>query len=329
MKPVRGWSDRIFIGCLILVGAAFALLIIGMLAADLLFIEWRNFLELYEKPEIRYATKLTLLSCLTATILSLWVAVPFGYVLSRQNFPGKALLDIIVDIPLVLPPLVLGLSLLILFQTQVGRAIEQTLERHTGWMLVYLAIPVIGSILFWPLLSGKRALLLVATLFFVIEAVMIGWVGPQLKLYLNNAFGTRVTYGIPAVILAQFAVAGSFSIRTMKVTFDQLSPRTENVALTLGCTRAQAFWLVVVPEARRGIVSAAGVAFARSLGEFGPILVFAGTTRMKTEVLSSTVFLELSVGRLNNALTVSMVLVGLAFMILGLMRMFGLRNKPL
>ncbi len=328
MNPVRGWSDKVFIYGFTFIGVAFALLIIGMLYADLLFVEWHNFVELYQKPEIRYATKLTFLSCLAATVLSLWVAVPFGYVLSRHRFPGKNLLDIIVDIPLVLPPLVLGLSLLILFQTQLGRGLERILERHTGWMLVYLVFPTISAVIFWPILNGIRSLVLMATIFLVVEAVMIASVGPYLEQYLNDAFGTRVTYAVPAVILAQFVVAGSFSIRTMKVTFDQLSPRTENVALTLGCTRSQAFWLVVVPEAKRGIVSAAGVAFARSLGEFGPILVFAGTTRMKTEVLSSTVFLELSVGRLQNALTVSLILVVIAFVILGLMRFFGLRDKP-
>ena len=49
-----------------------------------------------------------------------------------------------------------------------------------------------------------------------------------------------------------------------------------------------------LPEARRGILTAATLAWARSLGEFGPILVFSGATRFKTEVLPTTVFLELN-----------------------------------
>jgi molybdate transport system permease protein len=112
----------------------------------------------------------------------------------------------------------------------------------------------------------------------------------------------------------------------MRVTFDQISPRTEQVALTLGCTRSQAFWLIALPEARRGLVSAGTLAWARALGEFGPILVFAGATRMRTEVLSTTVFLELSVGRLEAAIAVSLLMVVVAVGVLLLMRTFGLRG---
>jgi molybdate transport system permease protein len=132
-----------------------------------------------------------------------------------------------------------------------------------------------------------------------------------------------VTYAIPAVILAQFAVACAFAVRTMRVTFDQISPRREQVARTLGCTRGQAFWRVVLPEARGGMVTAATVAWARALGEFGPILVFAGATRMKTEVLSTTIFLELSVGNLEAAVAVSLLMVLAAVLVLVVLRWVG------
>src|SRR5262249_34492503 len=158
-----------------------------------------------------------------------------GYLLSRYPFPGKWLVDAVLDIPIVLPPLVIGLSLLILFQTPPGQALEGWLRRRTG---------------------------------------------------------VQITYAVPSVILAQFAVACAFAVRTLRVTFDQINPRREQVALTLGCSRSQAFWLVVLPEAHRGIITAATLAWARALGEFGPILVFSGATRLKTEVLSTTVFLE-------------------------------------
>ena len=58
---------------------------------------------------------------------------------------------------------------------------------------------------------------------------------------------------------------------------------------------------MVLPEAGRGALTAGMLAWARALGEFGPVLVFSGATRMKTEVLPSTVFLELSIGDLEAA----------------------------
>jgi molybdate transport system permease protein len=113
------------------------------------------------------------------------------------------------------------------------------------------------------------------------------------------------------------------------VTFDQINPRSEQVAMTLGCSRRQAFWMVVFPEAWRGILTAATLAWARSLGEFGPILIFSGATRMRTEVLPTTVFLELSIGNIEAAAAVSLIMVLVALVVLVLARVFGLRGTGL
>jgi molybdate transport system permease protein len=247
--------------------SCFLLLIVLMLAADLAFTSFADFQEALLKPEIQAAFQLTLLSCTAATILSLWVATPLGYLLSRYQFVGRSIVDTLVDIPIVLPPLVLGLSLLILFHLPVG-----------GW---------------------------------------------ELEAILRDQVGFPVTYRWPAVVLAQFSVATAFAVRTMRVTFDQIDPRAEDVARTLGCTRAQAFVQIALPQAWRGILASGTVAWARALGEFGPILVFAGATRMRTEVLSTTVFLELSVGELDAAVAVSLLMVAMAIVVLLLLRALG------
>jgi molybdate transport system permease protein len=118
-------------------------------------------------------------------------------------------------------------------------------------------------------------------------------------------------------------VAAAFAIRTLRTTFDQLSSRPEEVALTLGASPWQAFRMVALPGSVRGIVAAFCIAWARSIGEFGPILVFAGATRRKTEVLPTTVWLELSVGNLESAVAVSLFMIGLAIVILVAIRLLG------
>jgi molybdate transport system permease protein len=174
---------------------------------------------------------------------------------------------------------------------------------------------------------GADALLYLAVVAVLIAvALRVSGLGTAVEVPLQERFGTRITFQIPSVILAQFAVSCAFAVRTMRVAFDQISPRTEQVALTLGCTRGQAFWSVAIPEAWRGVVTAGTIAWARALGEFGPILIFAGATRMRTEVLSTTVFLELSVGHLNGAIAVSLVLIVVAVITLLLMRAIGLRG---
>ena len=262
----RAPSDVPFYMALCVLGGVYVFLILGMLVADAAYTSLEDFRRVFASPEIRYALKLSLISCSLTALLSLWVAVPIGYLLSRFRFPGRSLLDAILDIPIVLPPLVIGLSLLIFFQTPLGKAIEAVVP---------------------------------------------------------------ITYAIPSVILAQFMVACAFAVRTMRATFDQMDPRREQVALTLGCSRGQAFWRIAFPEARRGILTAGTLAWARALGEFGPILLFSGATRMRTEVLPTTVFLEMSVGNLEGAVAVSMLMVAAAVLVLVIVRVFGARDEVL
>lgn len=247
--------------------SAFVLLIVLLLAADLAYISKDSFRDALSKPEIQAALRLTLISCTIAALLSVWIGTPLGYLLSRFRFPGRWIVDTLVDIPIVLPPLVLGLSLLILFHIKIG-----------DW---------------------------------------------QLEAWMRDTVGFPITYRWPAVILAQFSVSCAFSVRTMRVTFDQINPRAEDVARTLGCTRGQAFLQVALPQASRGMIAAATIAWARALGEFGPILVFAGATRMRTEVLSTSVFLELSIGNLDAAVAVSLLMVAMAVVVLLVLRMLG------
>lgn len=267
----RRKSDVPFFVVMGVLGGSYILLVFLLIVADAAYTRPHHFVEVLSKPEIHFALKLTLLSCTMSAILSLWVGVPLGYILSRYRFPGRWFVDSVVEIPVVLPPLVLGLSLLILFHLKIGE-----------------------------------------------------W---QLNSWLEETFGTGVTYTTAAVVLAQFSVAAAFAVRTMRVTFDQIDSRAEDVARTLGCTRGQAFLQIALPQATRGMFAAATIAWARSLGEFGPILVFAGATRMKTEVLSTTVFLELSIGNLEAAVAVSLVMVAIAFLVLLVLKRLGLEPQ--
>ena len=210
--------------------------------------------------DIQFSIMLSLISCTITTLLSIWVAVPIGYIMSRFEFRGKPLIDTLLDIPIVLPPLVVGLSLLILFR------------------------------------------------------------------YAPNWLSASVVYKWPAVVLAQFMVACAFAVRTMRVTFDQIPQRYEQVALTLGCNRQQAFWRVIMPQAKGGLLAAATLAWARALGEFGPILVFAGATRQKTEVLPTSAFLELQAGRTEGMLAVSLIMIAAAAVVFLVARTLGMKR---
>lgn len=74
--------------------------------------------------EIFFALKLSLSTATAASLLSLLVSLPVAYLLARFEFPGKALLDTLLDLPLVLSPIALGAMLLIFFNTAPGRALD-------------------------------------------------------------------------------------------------------------------------------------------------------------------------------------------------------------
>lgn len=263
-------SDKPFMAGLWGFTALYVLLILLLICANASFITWQDILVALSSESIQQSLSLTFLTCTVSAILSIFFAVPIAYTLSRFHFRGRTLLDTLLDIPIILPPLVVGLSLLILFNSFPTR-------------------------------------------------------GNGLEAWLNTQ-GIHVTFHVPAIILAQFTIASAFAIRSMKNTFDQISPRSEMVALTLGCNRAQAFWRVTLPQAGRGVLSAGLLAWARALGEFGPILIFAGATRGHTEVLSTSVFLEINIGNLAGAASVSLILITLAIATILTIRLIGDRK---
>lgn len=288
MSTRRAWLSPFWIGLALVAGLylAFLLALLGSTARHTSLHDlWA---ALKPPPDgkdyyLGYSIKLSLVSCTVSSLFALLLAVPVGYLLSRGRFAGKSLLDAAMDIPIVLPPMVVGLCLLIFFQTRTGQFLDEGIPnaiRSTGLDV-------------W--LTGKQL--------------------PP---------GTRTfTYTVLGVLLAQFVIGAAFAVRTMRGVFDHLSPRPEDVAMTLGCTRGQAMRKITLPAARRGMFAAFSIAWARSLGEFGPILVFAGSTRMKTEVLSTSVFLELTVGKLEAAIAVSMLMVVLALAVLVAVRLVG------
>lgn len=247
---------------LALIAAGYLAFWFAMLAATATFTTPRIVAGILSSEEIVYATMLSLVTCTLSALLSVFVAVPVGYLMSRKKFPGHALVDAALDIPIVLPPMVVGICLLIFFQTRAGGLIEK-------------AIPL--------------------------------------------------TYTIGGVIVAQFVIAAAFAIRTMRNVFDHLSPRPEQVALTLGASPAQAFFHVTLPSSQNGIFAAASVAWARSLGEFGPVLVFAGATRMKTEVLPTSVWLAWSVGELEQGVAISLLMIAISMIVLVAVKATGER----
>ena len=96
--------------------------------------------------EVLFAVKLSLGTATASSLLATTIAIPVAYLLSRYRFPGKALLDTLLDLPIVLSPIALGALLLVFFRTPPGRAMEALLGPFVfevrGIVLAQLAVVV-------------------------------------------------------------------------------------------------------------------------------------------------------------------------------------------
>ncbi len=250
--PRSAPGDRLFTAFCAAAVIAFVVFIATLIIADALYVDADAVRHVVSSPAIRHALWMSIWTSCTATAVSLLFAVPMGYILSRRRVFARPVIDAFIDLPIVFPPLVAGLTLLVFFsQTAAGRWIQQDL-------------------------------------------------------------GIEFVFQPKGIVLCQFLVAASFAIRSARTAFDDVDTRFENVALTLGCTRLQSFRRVTLPLAANGIIAGGILTWARAFGLFGPLMIFVGSFRGRTEVLSSTIFLEQSVGNLEAALAVALLMIFIA-----------------
>ena len=261
--PVRGWRDRIFSAAAFFFVSVFVIFVLALIITDIFYVDKKAVATVLTSKFIRHALWMSVWTSCVATLIALLFAVPMGYSLSRFRFPGQILVDAIVDLPIVFPPLVAGLTLLVFFcKTGPGRWIQEDL-------------------------------------------------------------GIEFVFQPKGIVLCQFVVSASFAIRSAKTAFDDVDRRYENVALTLGCTQFGSFRRVCLPLAKNGIIAGGILTWARAFGLFGPLMIFVGSFRNRTEVLSTTIFLEQSIGNLEVALAIALLLIFIALIAVTCIRLVG------
>jgi len=232
---------------------------------------WQIFVGALRDPEVHFAMRLSVTTALMTMVISLLFAIPAAYVLSRYRFRGEKLVDTLLDLPIVVPPPVIGMSLLMFFMTPLGALVN----RLTPAPVVILLNR------FLTLATGHPI----------------------------SDDGSTWVYTTRGIVLAQFFIACAFGVRAIKATFDTIGARHEQVARTLGCTRMQAFFKVVLPMAGTGIVAGAVMTWARAIAEFGPVMFFTGSTRWKTEVMPISMFLMYSGAEIEKAVALVIIMI--------------------
>jgi molybdate transport system permease protein len=199
--------------------------------------------------------------------------------------------------------------------------------------LVSLIIVVLGGTpLAWWLANGPRRLTRVIEVLVILPIVVPPAV---LGVALLQAFGrsgvlgplfagldVQIPFTTAAVVLAQVVVSAPFYVESAAIAFRRVDVDSILVARTLGASPTSAFLRVAVPIAATGLLGGAALAYARSIGEFGATLLFAGNLSGTTQTMPLAIYMALE-SDVRAALAISLVLAAIAIVLL-----FAVRIAP-
>jgi sulfate transport system permease protein len=202
--------------------------------------------------------RVTLTISVVVTLMNLVFGLLVAWVLTRDDFPGKRVVDSVIDLPFALPTIVASLVMLALYGP--NSPVDLHLQ-HTKW--------------------GVGIALLFVTLPFVVRSVQ------------------------PVLL--------------------ELDRETEEAAASLGANNRTIFTKVILPALLPSLLSGAGLAFSRAIGEFGSVVLIGGAVPGETEVSSQWIRTLIENDDRTGAAAISIVLLVVSFVVLFVLRAVGSR----
>jgi sulfate/thiosulfate transport system permease protein len=211
-------------------------------------------------PQAIASLKLTLIASLIVVAINAVAGTIIAWVLVRDEFPGKRIVNSLIDLPFALPTIVAGITLLALY-------------------------------------------------------------GDNGVLGLSGISFTRI-----GVVMALLFVTLPFVVRSVQPVLIELDQDMEEAAASLGARPRTVFRRIILPNLTPAILSGVALAFARSIGEFGSLVLISGNIPFKTEVSSVFIFSQIQSDREVTAAAVSVVLLSIAVVVLTLISLLARRS---
>jgi len=194
------------------------------------------------------------------------------------------------------------------------------IELTVGASAIVVAINIVfGTILAWVLVRddfpGKGIVNAVVDLPFALPTVVAGVVlltlyGPDSPVHVD-VYGTRIAIG-----LALLFVTLPFVARAVQPVLISMDRDMEEAAAVLGARPLSIFVRIVLPNLAPALLSGAGLAFARALGEFGSVVILSSNIPNKTQVVSLVIEGDISSGYVSQAACLSVFLLALSLTVL-------------
>ncbi|MFT3661791.1 MAG: sulfate ABC transporter permease subunit CysT [Gordonia sp. (in: high G+C Gram-positive bacteria)] len=200
--------------------------------------------------------RITVVMSLVVAVINVVFGTVIAWVLVRDDFPGKGVVNAIIDLPFALPTIVASLVLLALY-------------------------------------------------------------GP------NSPIDVHLAATEPGVIMALTFVTLPFVVRQVQPVLMELDRDVEEAASVLGARNSTIFLRIVLPALIPSILTGAGLAFTRAIGEFGSVVLIGGNIPGHTQVASQYIQQQIEIDEPVDASAVSVVLLVIAFVVLLVLRVAG------
>lgn len=145
--------------------------------------------------------------------------------------------------------------------------------------------------------------------------VLLGRASPVGKLY-EWVFGGPLVFSWQAAVVAALLHSTPLLVKSARAAFESVDRSFERAARNLGASEPRLFWRVTLPLARRSILAAGALAFARSLGDFGVTLMIAGNIPGRTQTVAIAIYDAVEAGNGETARVLVVIVSVIALVIL-------------
>lgn len=232
-------------------------------------LDFSDFIETITRPRVLSSFYVSFLTAFIAAVINAVMGTIIAWVLVRYDFPGKKIMDGMIELPFALPTAVAGIAL-------------TSLTADTG---------LVGS-------------------FFA-------------------KFGISIAYTRIGITVALVFIGIPFVVRSVQPVLEKLDGSYEEAANVLGAKPSMIFRKVILPELMPSIITGAGLAFGRCIGEYGSVVFIAGNKPYYTEITPLIIMSELQEYDYASASAIALVMLAASFLILFLVNLVQARNTKI
>ncbi|WP_037083145.1 sulfate ABC transporter permease subunit CysT [Rhizobium sp. CF122] len=215
-----------------------------------------KFLAIAFDPRTLSALRISFGAAFAAACINAAFGVVLAWVLVRYRFPGKRVIDAMVDLPFALPTAVAGIALATLYAPN-------------------------------------------------------GWIGQFL-----TPLGIKIAFTPLGIVIALVFVGLPFVVRTVQPVMEEIDKEVEEAAATLGATRLQTIFRVLLPGLAPPVLTGFALAFARGVGEYGSVIFIAGNLPFRSEIAPLLIVIKLEEYNYAAATAIAAVMLVISFVML-------------